>query len=80
MMPARRVLPAAARVAAGALALLAGPAAPAIAADAGFTFAGLGLKSDVVTVTARYRLICLRDARPARVAARAGPGDHPGRR
>lgn len=42
------------RTPAWALALLAGIAAPAVAQEAGFTFAGLGLKSDVATVSARY--------------------------
>lgn len=113
-----------ARLAAWALVLPVGVAAPALAQDAGLSFAGFGLKSDVVAVTARYprstrvgnyvyvrpdeshdhiygvevpgdgsrrvRITfegpracraapVLRHARPARLAARGGRGDHPGR-
>lgn len=42
------------RGAAGALGLLAGLATAATAQDDGFAFAGLSLKSDMVTLTARY--------------------------
>ena len=43
-----------ARLAAWTLALLVGAAAPAIAQDPGFTFAGFGLKTDAAAVAARY--------------------------
>ena len=43
-----------ARLAAWTLALLVGRAAPAIAQDPGFTFAGFGLKTDAAAVAARH--------------------------